>query len=247
MDITFSDAAVRFLDHCRVAKTLSSHTLRAYDTDLAHARARLGSAVPVGEIDRDRLRRYIGGMLNDEGLKETSVKRRLATIKQLFKWLEVREKADARAAQSRCYGYFLRSTAACYMWGEGKDLARAQSQLQKAKIRFLEDGDQFGALTAQANMGAVAAESGDLELALELTKNAYRGLAVFGLHNVEEVGVNLGTALLLTGRVDAAAQHLRSLLPALADDFPKPGFPRWCCDFVTATAKSDIEIKAVRT
>ncbi|MBF0326948.1 MAG: tyrosine-type recombinase/integrase [Alphaproteobacteria bacterium] len=88
MDITFSDAAVRFLDHCRVAKTLSSHTLRAYETDLAHARARLGSAVPVGEIDRDRLRRYIGGMLNDEGLKETSVKRRLATIKQLFKWLE---------------------------------------------------------------------------------------------------------------------------------------------------------------
>ncbi|WP_168186004.1 hypothetical protein [Magnetospirillum sp. ME-1] len=26
-----------------------------------------------------------------------------------------------------------------------------------------------------------------------------------------------------------------------------PGFPRWRCDYVTAAAKSDIEIKAVRT
>lgn len=88
MGITFSDAVLHFLDHCRIAKTLSSHTIRAYETDLAHARTRLGGFIPVAQVDRDALRRYIGGMLNGEGLKEASVKRRLATVKQLFKWLE---------------------------------------------------------------------------------------------------------------------------------------------------------------
>ncbi|MBF0327293.1 MAG: tyrosine-type recombinase/integrase [Alphaproteobacteria bacterium] len=94
MDITVSAAIQRFLDHCRVAKTLSPHTLRAYATDLAHAEARLGGAIAAASIGRDELRSYVGAMLRDEGLKEASVKRRVATVKQLFKWLE-REEAIA--------------------------------------------------------------------------------------------------------------------------------------------------------
>lgn len=91
MDVCFADAARRFLDHCRVAKTLSPHTIRAYETDLAHAGAQLGQDSPVAAIGRDDLRRYVGLMLRDQGLKEASVKRRMATVKQLFKWLEREE------------------------------------------------------------------------------------------------------------------------------------------------------------
>lgn len=91
MDITVSIAIQRFLNHCRVAKTLSPHTLRAYKTDLAHAEARLDRNSTASSIGRDELRGYVGAMLRDEGLKEASVKRRMATVKQLFKWLEREE------------------------------------------------------------------------------------------------------------------------------------------------------------
>lgn len=91
MPLPLAEAARRFLDHCRIAKTLSPHTLRAYEADLGHVILRLGGSSGVGGIDRDALRRYIGRMLTEEGLKEASVKRRLATLKQLFKWLEREE------------------------------------------------------------------------------------------------------------------------------------------------------------
>lgn len=45
----------------------------------------------ASSIGRDELRGYVGAMLRDEGLKEASVKRRMATVKQLFKWLEREE------------------------------------------------------------------------------------------------------------------------------------------------------------
>ena len=80
-----------FLNYCRVAKTLSPHTVRAYETDLAHMAAKLGCHIPVSSIGRDDLRAYVGGMLQEQELKATSVKRRMATVKQLFKWLEREE------------------------------------------------------------------------------------------------------------------------------------------------------------
>lgn len=45
----------------------------------------------VEGIDRDHLHGYIGIMLHQEKLKQSSVKRRLATLKQLFSWLEREE------------------------------------------------------------------------------------------------------------------------------------------------------------
>ncbi|MFA7429631.1 MAG: tyrosine-type recombinase/integrase [Rhodospirillaceae bacterium] len=88
MPLPLCDVAERFLDHCRIAKTLSDHTMRAYTIDLAHAVARLGAATDVGSIDREALRRYIGAMLRGEALSAATVKRRTATLRQLFKWLE---------------------------------------------------------------------------------------------------------------------------------------------------------------
>lgn len=76
-----------FLNHCRVAKGLSVCTLRAYKSDLADFARSVGDSVTIGEIDRDCIRTYVRALL-DRGLKETTIKRRVATLKVVFRWLE---------------------------------------------------------------------------------------------------------------------------------------------------------------
>ncbi|MGE5503305.1 MAG: tyrosine-type recombinase/integrase [Actinomycetota bacterium] len=83
-------AAERFLDHCRTAKRLSDHTLRAYGTDLADFAAFLGGGRTAAAVDREDLRGYVRRLFGRR-LKEASVKRRLATLKAFFKWLEQEE------------------------------------------------------------------------------------------------------------------------------------------------------------
>ncbi len=84
--------AVRsFLDHCRVAKRLSQHTLRAYSGDLSDFLAFVGDSTAVGSVGRDDVRGYARILLDDRCLKEATAKRRLATLKVLFRWLELEE------------------------------------------------------------------------------------------------------------------------------------------------------------
>jgi len=78
----------RFLDHCRVAKGLSANTLRAYRQDLTDFAAHVGAATPVSEVGREAIRSYASALLEDRHLKETTIRRRLATLKVLFRWLE---------------------------------------------------------------------------------------------------------------------------------------------------------------
>lgn len=86
-----SVAIARFLDHCRVSRNLSVNTLRAYTSDLTHFVAHLGQDVDVRGVDRDRVREYARALLSGGRLKETTVKRRLATLRVLFRWLEREE------------------------------------------------------------------------------------------------------------------------------------------------------------
>lgn len=81
-------ACDEFLTHCRVAKNLSPHTLRAYGIDLEEFQRFIGGDRGVGEIDRNSLRGYLKHLFDARSLKETSVKRRLACLKVLFRWLE---------------------------------------------------------------------------------------------------------------------------------------------------------------
>jgi site-specific recombinase XerD len=76
-----------FLQHCRVAKSLSACTLRAYRSDLADFERLIGSGTTISEVDRDRIRSYVRVLL-DRGLKQTTIKRRVATLKVFFRWLE---------------------------------------------------------------------------------------------------------------------------------------------------------------
>src|SRR5260221_13936156 len=84
---TTATTVCAFLNHCRVAKGLSACTLRAYKSDLADFERSIGSGTTISEVDRDRIRSYVRVLL-DRGLKQTTIKRRVATLKVLFRWLE---------------------------------------------------------------------------------------------------------------------------------------------------------------
>lgn len=81
----------RFLDHCRIAKSLAPNTLRAYSSDLAHATRTFGVDADVLAIDREHVRDYVRQMLDRDRRTEATAKRRVATLKIFFKWLEREE------------------------------------------------------------------------------------------------------------------------------------------------------------
>ncbi|OAN67600.1 STAS domain-containing protein, partial [Magnetospirillum moscoviense] len=88
---------------------------------------------------------------------------------------------------------------------------------------------------------ATVAATGGVKLS-PLPSERGPGLALSGRFTFAAQGTFL-SVLQQMGRLNGGHYRLD-----LADvSFMDPGFPRWCCDFVTATAKSDIEIKAVRT
>ena len=74
--------------HCRVAKSLSAHTLRAYEGDLGLFIKDVGADAVPEAINRDRLWQHIRWLREVRHLAEASVKRRLATLRIFFRWLE---------------------------------------------------------------------------------------------------------------------------------------------------------------
>jgi len=80
------EASKRFLTHCKSVTTLSEHTLRAYEGDLNDCHQFFGARRRLDLIQKEHLRRYIQHLRNERRLKETTTKRRMATLKLLFKW-----------------------------------------------------------------------------------------------------------------------------------------------------------------
>jgi integrase/recombinase XerD len=78
----------RFLDHCRHGRALAVHTLRAYESDLADFRRFIRHNPPIVSIDRETIREYVHALTSERGLKETTVRRRVAVLKVFFRWLE---------------------------------------------------------------------------------------------------------------------------------------------------------------
>lgn len=91
VSINVPAARRRFLDHCRIAKGLSANTLRAYEGDLADFVAYAGAKRTIAKVDRDVVREYARALLEGRRLKEATVRRRMATLKVLFRWLEREE------------------------------------------------------------------------------------------------------------------------------------------------------------
>lgn len=86
--LNLSAAIIDFLAHCRIEKKLSSKTLKAYKTDLLQLNRFLTKnkySENVIEINKMYLRGYIDAMSD---LKPKSIKRKLASSKALFNYLE---------------------------------------------------------------------------------------------------------------------------------------------------------------
>jgi len=84
--MTLTEARKQFLRHCRSAISLSHHTLKAYCSDLDDTQQFFGLRKKLDSVDRDQLRQYIRHLREQRLFKETTIKRRLASLKLLFKW-----------------------------------------------------------------------------------------------------------------------------------------------------------------
>lgn len=89
--MTLTEAKKDFLRHCGLVVNLSQNTLRAYESDLNDAHRFFGRRTKLTAVRTEQLRGYIEHLRLQRQLKETTIKRRLASLKLLFIWAE-REK-----------------------------------------------------------------------------------------------------------------------------------------------------------
>jgi len=81
------DAASAFIRHCRSIRKLSPHTIRAYELDLGRFTQFFGRRA-VAACDKSVIHDYVRHLFDVRALKESSVKRHLATLRSFFRWLE---------------------------------------------------------------------------------------------------------------------------------------------------------------
>jgi integrase/recombinase XerD len=81
-----------FLFHCRVEKNLSLNTLKAYKLDLVQFAKYLAQKkkIDIEKIDKHVLRDYVQQLMESGKIK--TVKRKIATLKALFNYLEFEER-----------------------------------------------------------------------------------------------------------------------------------------------------------
>jgi site-specific recombinase XerD len=86
--VLFREAATAFIRHCQSIRKLSPHTTRAYELDLDRFSQFLGKRAAVAACDKTVIHNYVRHLFDVRSLKESSVKRHLATLRSLFHWLE---------------------------------------------------------------------------------------------------------------------------------------------------------------
>lgn len=88
----------RFLHAWKYERDRSPKTLRAYRSDLRDFLAWLGST-PVTKANKEQVRAYLAS-LSERGLKEATIRRRLAALKVFYRFLEDENKVRASPAAS---------------------------------------------------------------------------------------------------------------------------------------------------
>ncbi|HWB64950.1 MAG TPA: tyrosine-type recombinase/integrase [Chitinophagales bacterium] len=89
---TIKSAAREFIAHCKIEKNLSSKTIKAYQIDLRQLLEFLVKkkySITISRITKIELRDFLESIST---LKPKSVKRKIATIKALFNFLEFEDK-----------------------------------------------------------------------------------------------------------------------------------------------------------
>lgn len=84
----FAEARNQFIAHCQSAMNLSGHTLRAYESDLKKAETYWKQYGQICQIEKNDLRNYIRHQREGCKSKESSIKRRIASLKLMFKWAQ---------------------------------------------------------------------------------------------------------------------------------------------------------------
>ncbi len=91
---TINDAIADFIRHCKFEKNLSDKTIKAYQTDLSQLSIFLttNNLIKVTRsVSKFELRQYLESLAS---LKPKSIKRKMATVKALFNYLEFDEQID---------------------------------------------------------------------------------------------------------------------------------------------------------
>lgn len=89
----FTNAMATYLEVCKVSSKLSGHTLRAYEKDLDIFLDTFGKQIDIEDVTKQNLEDFVFS-LSRQGHKQTSIKRRLASMRAFYKWLEVKELID---------------------------------------------------------------------------------------------------------------------------------------------------------
>lgn len=85
---TLHRATQQFHEHM-LRQDLSTHTVKAFDSDLRLLTQFLGNRTPIGTIASDKLEDFLNYLRNERGVpcKPKSLARRLTTLKVFFAWL----------------------------------------------------------------------------------------------------------------------------------------------------------------
>ncbi len=87
---SLSGICSHYLQICSKNKNLSRHTLKAYDIDMAQFMSCVGKNTLIEEITKTELKKFHNYLIEQE-LAPSSIKRKLACIRAMFKWLELEE------------------------------------------------------------------------------------------------------------------------------------------------------------
>ena len=87
--MTIPAAIDEFLLYCQIEKDLSGKTIKAYSTDLRQLNSFLHGKESIQEITRYDLRGYLASLAH---LKPKSIRRKIASAKALFNYLEFEDK-----------------------------------------------------------------------------------------------------------------------------------------------------------
>ncbi len=90
---TLHTSTQQYLTYCRYHKNLSDLSLKAYEIDLKRFVAYAGARKSIRRIDKHVITGYVQHLF-EEGLKSSSVKRRIACLKAMFRWLEFDEQIE---------------------------------------------------------------------------------------------------------------------------------------------------------
>jgi site-specific recombinase XerD len=88
---SFVEAGQRFLAYCRLGKGLGGNTLQAYGGDLKALARFFPPDITINQIDRAQLMVSVSRLLDEPRRAPATIKRRLACLKAMFRWLEREE------------------------------------------------------------------------------------------------------------------------------------------------------------